>query len=140
MTIYQPTNIRDAEAGVVSAPLAKPYDNEIGTSFFQPMGARLVIKEDDHNYKGAIAIPEKFKQKPTTGVVVAIGPDVPSCISNQEPIEQAAPLFAHGDHVVYAMFAGTILGVKGGASYRIIGYDEILAKIPKDTKLELEAR
>jgi len=59
----------------------------------------------------------------TTGIVVAIGPDV------QEGLLEV------GMKVAYAKFAGLMYTGKDGKSYRMIGQDNLVAKLDDDMDL-----
>lgn len=43
----------------------------------KPKGSRILIIQNQFKQKGRIIIPDTSQQQPTTGRVVAIGPDVP---------------------------------------------------------------
>lgn len=108
--------------------LETPQETVVSDDALIPLGPRLLILEDGFSYGGRLAIPEKYQRRPTTGVVLLLGPDVP--VDN----------FNEGDHVVYPCFAGTLVESKRTKkAFRIISYDEVIAKIPKGSALELEA-
>jgi co-chaperonin GroES (HSP10) len=94
--------------------------------FIDPCGARLAVKEDAFKYEGRLVIPEVSKRRPTTGTVMAIGPDVPD------------GAFTIGDRVVYAQFSGVLLEFKQQPACRMLGCDEIQGKIPGNEELDLE--
>lgn len=134
-------------------------------NFLIPCGSRIVVKEDSFKYAGMIVIPEVSKRRPTTGVVVSVGPDVPYTQDDVPPTTEKRPtieelekilkeenkdvkfspngevrverrIFEAGDRVLYAQFSGTLVEFRGHPAYRVLSTDEILAKISPDVELE----
>lgn len=64
-----------------------------------PKKARIIITQNDFVQMGRIIIPDKAQQKPTTGVVVAIGPDV----------EEG--LVRLGEMIVFSQYGGVPLNI-----------------------------
>lgn len=83
----------------------------------QPLGFRVVIKPLEQEAKTAsgLYIPESAKEKPQTGLVVAIGDD--------EEIKLKV-----NDVVIYAKYTGTEVKLKGN-EYLIMDCGDVLAKM-----------
>ncbi len=83
----------------------------------QPLGIRVVIKPLEQEAKTAsgLYIPESAKEKPQTGVVVAVGDD--------EEITLKVD-----DVVIYAKYTGTEVKLEG-EDYLIMEYGDVLAKM-----------
>jgi chaperonin GroES len=81
-----------------------------------PRGSRLLVKKDESEEKiGGIVIPAEYRDRPTSGRVVAIGP------------EQSE--FAVGQRVIFGQFSGMDLVTKAGTQY-LLDADEILGSLP----------
>ncbi|KKM16248.1 hypothetical protein LCGC14_1687760 [marine sediment metagenome] len=91
--------------------------------FLIPTAGRLIIKEDEFEYHGVIAIPETAKQRPTTGDIVAVATD-----------GLIQPNWTIGTRVVFANFSGTLIKFRNQPAYRILSEDEILAIVTKSNK------
>jgi co-chaperonin GroES (HSP10) len=59
----------------------------------------------------------------TTGIIVALGNEVPEDIINV------------GDKVAYAKYAGLMYTGKDGKDYRMVNYDDLVAKLDADMDL-----
>jgi len=83
---------------------------------FKPLGDRLLIQrvEDSNTTASGIIIPDNAKEKPSKGVVIAIGSDVEDV--NTE------------DKVVFGKYAGTEL-VLDGKEYIVLELSDILGII-----------
>lgn len=83
---------------------------------FKPLGDRLLIKrvEDSNTTASGIIIPDNAKEKPSKGVVIAIGSDVEDVNTN--------------DEVVFGKYAGTEL-VLDGKEYIVLELSDILGII-----------
>jgi co-chaperonin GroES (HSP10) len=92
------------------------------TEKLSPRPGRVLVQEDKFKYEGLIAIPDKAKRRPTTGVVVAVGKGV-----DDIPV---------GQHVLYAQFSGTGIKIKNLPEYRVVTPDEILLFLDKDLEIE----
>lgn len=97
-------------------------DMEKTKCFLVPTAGRLIIKEDEFEYHGAIVIPDTVKQRPTTGDIVAIARD--GLMAKWEI----------GTRVVFANFSGTLIKFKNQPAYRILSEDEILSIVTKTNK------
>jgi len=83
----------------------------------QPLGIRVVIKPLEQEAKTAsgLYIPESAKEKPQTGLIVAVGDD--------EEITLKVD-----DVVIYAKYTGTEVKLEG-EDYLIMEYGDVLAKM-----------
>lgn len=83
----------------------------------QPMGARILVKPLEQESKTAtgLYIPETAKEKPQTGLVVAVGDD--------EDIKLKV-----NDKVIFAKYSGTEIKV-GSDDYLIMECGDVLAKV-----------
>ncbi len=88
------------------------------TSFdIQPLGARVLIKPlvQDSRTASGIILPETSKEKPQTGVVIAVGDD--------ELIKVKVD-----DKVLFAKYTGTELKHQG-VDYLLMDHADILARV-----------
>jgi len=97
----------------------------------KPKGSRVLVVRNSFKQKGRIYIPDTAQQKPTTGKVVAIGPDVP---------EDAVRL---EEQVVFGIYAGTefnIVDTEGNIkSFVQLHIDEVAGELLVNVdKLKLE--
>jgi co-chaperonin GroES (HSP10) len=92
------------------------------TEKLSPRPGRVLVQEDKFKYEGLIAIPDKAKRRPTTGIVVAVGKGV-----------EDIPI---GQHVLYAQFSGTGIKIKNLPEYRVVTPEEILLFLDKDLEIE----
>ncbi|MDT8898134.1 MAG: co-chaperone GroES [Thermanaerothrix sp.] len=83
----------------------------------QPLGSRVLVRPLDQEARTAsgILLPETAKEKPQTGLVVAVGDD--------EEIKVQV-----GDKVIFAKYSGTEFR-HDGTEYLIMEASDILAKI-----------
>ena len=83
----------------------------------QPMGARILIKplEQESKTTSGLLLPETAKEKPQTGLVVAIGDD--------EDIKLKV-----NDKVLFAKYTGTEFKLDG-TEYLLMECSDILAKL-----------
>lgn len=83
----------------------------------QPMGARILVKplEQENKTATGLYIPETAKEKPQTGVVVAIGDD--------EDIKLKV-----NDKILFAKYSGTEIKL-GSDDYLIMECSDVLAKV-----------
>jgi chaperonin GroES len=89
----------------------------------QPLHDRLVVKriEAEEIVKGGIVIPDTAKEKPQSGVVMAIGKG--KILENGTRIEMTVK---EGDHILFAKYSGTEIKLDG-EEYLILREDEVLA-------------
>lgn len=88
----------------------------------KPQGARILVHEDGHKYEGSIVIPDTAKRRPTTGWIVAVGPDGDTSLI--------------GKHILYAQFSGTGINLRNQPSYRVLSTDEVLLIIEGEVEIE----
>ncbi|WP_172460309.1 co-chaperone GroES [Bellilinea caldifistulae] len=83
----------------------------------QPMGARILVKplEQENKTATGLYIPETAKEKPQTGVVVAVGDD--------EEIKLKV-----NDKILFAKYSGTEIKL-GNDDYLIMECSDVLAKV-----------
>lgn len=90
----------------------------------KPLGDRVVIqpKKADEKTKSGIFLPETAnKEKPISGVVVAVGSGKTNENGSKTPVEVKV-----GDNVIYSEYAGTEIRVQD-EKYLIVREDDILA-------------
>lgn len=82
-----------------------------------PLGARVLIKplEQESKTSSGLYLPETAKEKPQTGLVIAIGDD--------EDIKLAV-----NDKVLFAKYSGTEFKLDG-QEYLLMEYSDVLAKL-----------
>lgn len=82
-----------------------------------PLGARVLIKplEQENRTASGIILPETAKEKPQTGLVVAIGDD--------ESIK-----VKEGDKVLFPKYSGTEVKLNG-VDYLLMDSNDILARL-----------
>ncbi len=91
----------------------------------KPLGDRIVVKvlEADEKTASGIVIPEKAKEKPQEGKVVAVGSG--KILDNGTKLEMELKV---GDKVLYSKYAGTEVKVKG-EEYLILRQDDVFALV-----------
>jgi chaperonin GroES len=92
-------------------------DTKTPTVNVVPLGARVLIKplEQENRTASGIILPETAKEKPQTGLVVAIGDD--------ESIKVKA-----GDKVLFPKYTGTEVKLNG-VDYLLMDSNDILARL-----------
>lgn len=85
----------------------------------KPLQNRVLIEptEVEKTTKSGIIIPDSAQEKPQTGIVLAIGPGLPS-------IPMTVKV---GDSVLYGKYSGTELKLEDGKSYILMPETEIYA-------------
>lgn len=83
----------------------------------QPMGARVLIRpiEQENKTSSGLLLPETAKEKPQTGLVVAVGDD--------EEIKLNV-----NDKVLFAKYSGTEFKMEG-IEYLLLESSDVLAKV-----------
>lgn len=83
----------------------------------RPLGDRVLIKlvEEQERTQSGIYIPDTAKDKPQTGLVIAVGDGEDVKVKN-------------GDKVLFAKFAGTEIKI-GNEEHLILSSDDILAVV-----------
>jgi chaperonin GroES len=84
----------------------------------KPLGARVVIEplEEESRTEGGLYIPDTAKEKPQTGLVVAIGEG-----SEETPITVKV-----GEKVLFPKYTGTDIKM-GNTEYIIMDFEKVLA-------------
>ena len=91
----------------------------------KPLSDRVVVKPQEAEEKTAsgIIIPDTAKEKPSEGVVKAVGPGARGDDGERRPVDMS-----EGDKVLFGKFAGTEVTYEG-TEYLIMREDDILAII-----------
>lgn len=76
----------------------------------KPVGDRLIIKQDEANEttSSGLYIATEAKERPSSGVVLAVGPGK----TNKDGVLEPMPV-AVGDRIIYGKFAGTEIEADG---------------------------
>lgn len=84
----------------------------------KPLGARVVIQpvEEENRTGSGLYIPDTAKEKPQTGIVVAVGEDT----------EDVKITVKVGDKVLFPKYTGTEIKI-GGEDYNIMDFEKVLA-------------
>jgi chaperonin GroES len=88
----------------------------------KPLGDRVIIKvlEKEEKTSGGIVLPDKAKEKPQEGEVMAVGPG--RILDDGTRVQMDVK---EGDKVVYSKYAGTEIKIDG-EEYLILRQDDIL--------------
>jgi len=92
----------------------------------QPLGDGILVErldEDEQTTSGGIIIPDTAKEKPSEGVVKAVGPGARGDDGERRPVDMS-----EGDKVLFGKFAGTEVTYED-TEYLIMREDDILAII-----------
>ncbi len=91
----------------------------------KPLGDRVLVEpvEEKEVKKGGIIIPDSAKEKPTEGLVVALGTGKTDDDGKKIPFE-----VKKGDRVLITKYGGTEIKLDG-KEYKILNSDDILAVI-----------
>jgi chaperonin GroES len=91
----------------------------------RPLGDRVLVEpaEEKETKKGGIIIPDTAKEKPTEGIVVALGTGKTDEDGKKIPFE-----VKKGDRVLVSKYGGTEIKLDG-KEYKILNSDDILAVI-----------
>jgi chaperonin GroES len=91
----------------------------------KPLGDRVLVEpvEEKETKKGGIIIPDTAKEKPTEGIVVALGTGKTDDDGKKVPFE-----VKKGDRVLVSKYGGTEIKLDG-KEYKILGSDDILGVI-----------
>jgi chaperonin GroES len=96
-----------------------PVEIEFEHPFARVLNSHLAVVIDGFHYGGKIVIPDNAKRKPTKGRVVALADNITD--------------IQIGDRVLYSQFAGYLLIFEGLPAIRMIGYEEVLGILKKNT-------
>ena len=83
----------------------------------------MELVEEKENKKGGIIIPDSAKEKPTEGVVRALGTGKVKDDGKKQDFEVKV-----GDHVLISKYGGTEIKLDG-KDYKILNSDDILAVV-----------
>jgi chaperonin GroES len=91
----------------------------------KPLGDRVLVEaaEEKEVKKGGIIIPDSAKEKPTEGVIRALGTGKKDDDGKVQPFEVKV-----GDRVLISKYGGTEIKVDG-KEYKLLNADDILAVI-----------
>ena len=91
----------------------------------KPLGDRVLVEpvEEKEVKKGGIIIPDTAKEKPTEGLVVALGTGKTDDNGKKLPFE-----VKNGDRVLISKYGGTEIKLNG-KEYKILNSDDILAVV-----------
>jgi chaperonin GroES len=91
----------------------------------KPLGDRVLVEpvEEQEVKKGGIIIPDTAKEKPTEGIVVALGTGKTDDDGKKIPFE-----VKKGDRVLVSKYGGTEIKLDG-KEYKIMNSDDILGVI-----------
>ena len=91
----------------------------------KPLGDRVLVEpvEEKEVKKGGIIIPDSAKEKPTEGIIIALGTGKTDDDGKKIPFE-----VKKGDRVLVSKYGGTEIKLDG-KEYKILNSDDILALI-----------
>jgi chaperonin GroES len=91
----------------------------------KPLGDRVLVEpaEEKETKKGGIIIPDTAKEKPTEGIIIALGTGKTDDSGKKVPFE-----VKKGDRVLVSKYGGTEIKLDG-REYKILSSDDILAVI-----------
>ena len=91
----------------------------------RPLGDRVLVEpaEEKEVKKGGIIIPDSAKEKPTEGIIIALGTGKTDDNGKKVPFE-----VKKGDRVLVTKYGGTEIKLDG-KEYKILNSDDILAVI-----------
>jgi len=95
------------------------------TANLKPLGDRVLVEpvEEKETKKGGIIIPDTAKEKPTEGLVVALGTGKTDDNGKKVPFE-----VKKGDRVLISKYGGTEIKLDG-KEFKILNSDDILAVV-----------
>jgi chaperonin GroES len=91
----------------------------------KPLGDRVLVEpvEEKEVKKGGIIIPDTAKEKPTEGIIVALGTGKTDDDGKKVPFE-----VKKGDRVLISKYGGTEIKLDG-KEYKLLNADDLLAVI-----------
>jgi len=100
-------------------------ENEPMAVNLKPLGDRVLVEpvEEKETKKGGIIIPDTAKEKPTEGLIVALGTGKTDDNGKKVPFE-----VKKGDRVLISKYGGTEIKLDG-KEYKILNSDDILAMV-----------
>ena len=96
-----------------------PNEQEFDHPFDRLLNSHIAVAIDGFHYSGKLVIPENAKRRPTKGRVIAVADNVTDV--------------KVGDRVLYSQFAGYLLVFENMPPMRMLGYEEILGILKKDS-------
>jgi chaperonin GroES len=89
----------------------------------KPLGDRVLVEpvEEKETKKGGIIIPDSAKEKPTEGVIIALGTG-----KTDDEGKKIAFEVKKGDRVLISKYGGTEIKLEG-KEYKLLNSDDILA-------------
>jgi chaperonin GroES len=93
----------------------------------RPLQDRILVKrlEEEERTKGGIIIPDTAKEKPSEGLVVAVGKGKVSDDGKTLPLD-----VKKDDRILFSKYAGTEVKIEG-TEYLIMREDDVLGVIEK---------
>ena len=93
----------------------------------RPLQDRLIVKrlEEEQRTKGGIIIPDTAKEKPSEGLVIAVGKGKVMEDGSQRPLD-----VKKNDRILFSKYAGTEVKIEG-QEYLIMREDDVLGVIEK---------
>jgi chaperonin GroES len=97
----------------------------MATTNLKPLGDRVLVEpaEEKEVKKGGIIIPDTAKEKPTEGIVIALGTG-----KTDENGKKVAFEVKKGDRVLVSKYGGTEIKLDG-KEYKIFSSDDLIAVI-----------
>ena len=91
----------------------------------KPLGDRVLVEpvEEKEVKKGGIIIPDTAKEKPTEGLIIALGTGKTDDNGKKVPFE-----VKKGDRVLVSKYGGTEIKLDG-KEYKILSSDDVLAVV-----------
>ena len=91
----------------------------------RPLGDRVLVEpaEEKEVKKGGIIIPDSAKEKPTEGIIIALGTGKTDDNGKKVPFE-----IKKGDRILVSKYGGTEIKLDG-KEYKILNSDDVLAVI-----------
>jgi chaperonin GroES len=108
---------------VETAKTQKELNSQAMAMNLKPLGDRVLVEpvEEKETKKGGIIIPDTAKEKPTEGIVRALGTGKTDDEGKKLPFEVKV-----GDRVLISKYGGTEIKLDG-KEYKILNSDDILA-------------
>jgi len=103
----------------------KKINATMASTNLKPLGDRVLVEpaEEKEVKKGGIIIPDSAKEKPTEGIIIALGTGKTDDSGKKVPFE-----VKKGDRVLVSKYGGTEIKLDG-KEYKILNSDDILAVI-----------
>ena len=92
--------------------------------YLKPRPGKCIVEREGFKYEGRLVIPEKAKQLPTIGRIIAVG----------DPDHE----FMLGQRIIWARYSGVPISITGKPKYDVFAYEEILCEVCTDDEVHLE--